>query len=280
MTQAVRPSPVFGDPRLPARFWAKLRIGSVPTHRPDLGPCWEWTACCTPKGYGQFGIGSRTDGTKRIVVAHRYAYEELIGPIADGLESDHLCRNHGCVRLSHLEPVTRAMNAQRGILARGEAHGSAKLREGQVREIRRLRGAVSQRSLAARFGVHRAQINRIQHGENWSHLASSALRSSAANVAAHVLPVGCGSLIQAEGRAGRQSSETQEGGCLSAVLAPSSVDSGDGAEVNTMRVGKDTPVQGLGAPGPAVNVTAFQASVQKGDLPPHGHRRTPASSTP
>ena len=104
--------------------------------------------------------------------------------------------------------------------------------------------------------------------------------SSAANVAPHALPVGCGSLIQAEGRAGRQSSETRKEDAYRGLLTPSSVDSGDGAEVNTMRVGKDTPVQGLGAPGPAVNITAIQASVQKGDLPPHGHRRTPCEQYP
>ena len=99
------------------------------------------------------------------------------------------------------------------------------------------------------------------------------------------LPGDCGSLFNPEGRAGGPSSETQEGGCLSAVLAPSSVDSGDGAEVNTMRVGKDTPVQGLGAPGPAVNITAIQASVQKGDsssprTSPHPREQYPVTKAP
>jgi len=51
----------------------------------------------------------------RGILAHRFAYELLVGPIPDGLHTDHLCRNHSCVRPDHLEPVTCAVNVQRGI---------------------------------------------------------------------------------------------------------------------------------------------------------------------
>jgi len=153
-------TPTFGDERLPARFWAKVRLGPVPAHRPDLGPCWEWMAYRNRKDYGRFG-GRRADGGNRMVLAHRWAYETLIGPIPDGLEPDHLCRNHPCVRPSHLEPVTHIVNMQRSPLKwgrNGEANGRAKLTEEQVREIRQLRGAVSQRKLATRFGVQHAGV--------------------------------------------------------------------------------------------------------------------------
>src|SRR3990167_6684789 len=103
-------TPTFGDERLPPRFWAKVRIGSIPTFQPQLGPCWEWTAGRVPDGYGQFGVGSRTDGSARSGPAPRIASETLIGPISEGLESDHLCRNRACVNPSHIEPVTRTMN--------------------------------------------------------------------------------------------------------------------------------------------------------------------------
>ena len=105
-------------------------------------------------------------GRRRQVLVHRLAYETLVGPIPEGLESDHLCRNHPCIRPRHIEPVTHAVNGQRGVHVKGEAHGRAKLTEGQVREIRRLVG--NQYHLAASFGVSQSQISRIQRGESWS----------------------------------------------------------------------------------------------------------------
>jgi len=96
-----------GNPRLPKRFWDKIRLN-------EKG-CWEWTASCTKKGYGQFHVGSKKNKTNKMVSAHRYAYEHLVGPIPDGLQTDHLCRNHPCVNPDHLEPVTNSVNARRGL---------------------------------------------------------------------------------------------------------------------------------------------------------------------
>jgi hypothetical protein len=91
------------------RFWSKVdKQGSPSAHAPELGPCWVWTASLTAYGYGQFGF------RKRVVRAHRVAYELSIGPIPQGLELDHLCRVHECVNPSHLEPVTHKTNMSRG----------------------------------------------------------------------------------------------------------------------------------------------------------------------
>jgi hypothetical protein len=92
-------SPLFGDPRLPPHFWSKVRV--LPNG------CWEWTASRI-SGYGQF---ART--LPRL--AHRRAYERLVGPVPEGLELDHLCRNRACVNTDHLEPVTGSENAMRGL---------------------------------------------------------------------------------------------------------------------------------------------------------------------
>ena len=49
-----------------------------------------------------------------MVYAHRFAYELAYGPIPEGLELDHLCRNASCVRPTHLEAVTHQVNMVRG----------------------------------------------------------------------------------------------------------------------------------------------------------------------
>lgn len=82
------------------RFWAKVDLS---------GDCWEWTAGKLPAGYGRFKMPNRE------ALAHRVAYELLVGPIPAGLHIDHLCRNPSCVRPEHLEPVTPAENVRRGL---------------------------------------------------------------------------------------------------------------------------------------------------------------------
>lgn len=85
------------------RFWAKVDKGGA-------NGCWLWTAYRDYRNYGQFAL---TSSNKR-VRAHRYAYEAVVGPIPDGLELDHLCRNPPCVNPAHLEPVTHHENVLRG----------------------------------------------------------------------------------------------------------------------------------------------------------------------
>ena len=73
----------------------------------DTG-CWEWTAG-KGLGYGQFWVNGKLRN------AHRVVYEYLVGPVPEGLELDHLCRNRGCCNPWHLEAVTHAENNLRGI---------------------------------------------------------------------------------------------------------------------------------------------------------------------
>ncbi len=80
------------------RFLAKI-------DRSDLDGCWIWTGALDRGGYGLF--------KSRQVMAHRFAYELWVGPIAEGLHIDHLCYVRPCVNPAHLEPVTQAENNRR-----------------------------------------------------------------------------------------------------------------------------------------------------------------------
>jgi hypothetical protein len=91
----------FNDPRLPRRFWDKV----FPS---DQG-CWFWGSTKHSTGYGLFSV----NGVER--VAHRVAYEALVGPVPEHLECDHLCRVRICVNPLHIEPVTPAENRWRGV---------------------------------------------------------------------------------------------------------------------------------------------------------------------
>jgi hypothetical protein len=69
--------------------------------------CWEWTAAKGRTGYGRFLY----KGSVRL--AHGVMWDLFNGPLPEGTELDHLCRNRGCVRPSHLEPVTHRDNLMR-----------------------------------------------------------------------------------------------------------------------------------------------------------------------
>lgn len=75
------------------------------------GDCWQWTGRDDRKGYGDLSV--KIDGKWRNCKAHRIVWTLLCGPIPDGLQIDHLCRNRLCVNPDHLEPVTPFVNVHR-----------------------------------------------------------------------------------------------------------------------------------------------------------------------
>jgi hypothetical protein len=76
------------------------------------GDCWLWQGDQVRGGYGRVSTGQVNGRSKRGPV-HRVLWEALVGPIPDGLELDHLCRDARCVNPDHLEPVTHQENVLR-----------------------------------------------------------------------------------------------------------------------------------------------------------------------
>lgn len=135
---------------------------------PNTG-CDEYQLADSGRGYCQLWLSDRAPHV------HRALYEAHHGP-QPGLDIDHLCRNRRCVRLDHLEAVTRQENIRRrdaaGTTARGTRHGAAKLTDDDVMLIRLMysTGDYSQRVLAREFGVHQTLISQIVRGRVWTHL--------------------------------------------------------------------------------------------------------------
>lgn len=79
--------------------------------------CLVWDGRMVRGGYGQIGISRQHAaelGIGQTVLVHRLAWELANGPIPEGLQIDHLCRNRACVNVAHMEVVTPSENTQRG----------------------------------------------------------------------------------------------------------------------------------------------------------------------
>lgn len=67
--------------------------------------CRIWTGAIIECGYGLFGAEKR-----KMVYAHRFAYEAELGAIPAGLQIDHICCNRACVAVHHMQLVTPRQN--------------------------------------------------------------------------------------------------------------------------------------------------------------------------
>lgn len=155
----------------------------------DENGCYIWQHSRRGNGYGQ----TATPRGKS-VPAHRRALELHLGrPLLPGTEACHHCDVRPCIRVEHLFEGTHSENmldaSRKGRLGmqrypercyfskpesnatrpRGARHGSAKLTEADVLEIR-ANMHLGPTALSKRFGVVTSIIARIRRNELWGHV--------------------------------------------------------------------------------------------------------------
>lgn len=154
------------------RFWTYVQKGDE---------CWEWTGAQDAHGYGRFHAVS--NGKDVALLAHRIAFKLAFN------ESPrcvcHACDNRLCVRPDHLFAGSHRENnldmilkgrhaAQKGTQnhAQGSDYPQAKLSEDSIPIIRAIygAGALSQRQLAAAYGVSQRTIAKIVTRVGWQHV--------------------------------------------------------------------------------------------------------------
>ncbi len=122
-------------------------------------------------------IGSRTDGSRKFVSAHRMAYQEWNGPIGDNMVL-HTCDNGRCINPKHLYLGDHAQN-MRDMVERkryksflGEDHVNATLTNQEVYFVKSLlvNTDMTCREIANQMGATRNVIKAISCGKSWAHI--------------------------------------------------------------------------------------------------------------
>jgi hypothetical protein len=139
---------------LSERFWTKVR---------KTDNCWIWTGAKKQRGYGVIGIGSRNPWY--IALAHRVAYELLVGPIPQGKNVLHHCDNPTCVNPEHLFLGDQFDNAHDSMT---KGRRVVKFTLKQVREIReKYQDGKTMQVIASEYGTSQGYVSEIVNRLSW-----------------------------------------------------------------------------------------------------------------
>lgn len=148
-------------------IWSCVILGG-PT--PRIGDVWHQL---NPGGK-RYILATLTDGSGKVFRygLHVLILEAFVGPRPDGMECRHKNGNSKDNRLSNLAWATHQENMDdrklHGTVPTGEKNAAAKLDEAKVEEIRTLLASgMSQRKIAAKFGVSKYPIWAIANNKNW-----------------------------------------------------------------------------------------------------------------
>ena len=112
LCRAYRRQQRAGKPLKKLRIYLKnaTPLERLAAHSEEQGECRVWTGSTVPhpsrsgKDAGQI----RVDG--KLWLAHRLSYTLNIGPIPEGFQVDHKCRNPPCINPNHLQLATNKVN--------------------------------------------------------------------------------------------------------------------------------------------------------------------------
>lgn len=136
--------------------------------------CWNWTGAVSANGYGSVCYNYKNFSTNNLTL------KLTIGPPLDALRNNalHSCKqNRKCCNPAHLSWGTKKKNngedkVRDGTMSQGESHGSSKLTELQIKEIRAkyATGKYLQKELAEEYNMHLQSIKGIISHRTWKHI--------------------------------------------------------------------------------------------------------------
>jgi hypothetical protein len=146
------------------RFYSKILL-------PNENGCMEWAGKPGVHGYANFlwlGKSFR---------AHRFSFLLHNGYLPKDKDICHTCDNRKCVAPDHLWAGTKKENIhdmedkKRSIHPKGEGIGTSKLKEIQVKEIKRLlKNGLSPEKISTKYNVSAMTIRRIKNNITWKHI--------------------------------------------------------------------------------------------------------------
>lgn len=129
----------------------RVQIGRSPAD------CWLWLGPATDHGHGKITFAGRD------MLAHRWLWEQLFGPIPEGAVVYSACDTRGCLNPHHLECDHYATSVRR--------RSATKLLAAEVAEIRAAQASKTQttaQALALRYGISQQTVRDIWAGRSWT----------------------------------------------------------------------------------------------------------------